>query len=102
MVEKDPALLGGLGTSEAIEDLEKLKSDIVEQLRDADVKFPIKDKTDLANIYPKGTRMSCYYKGKEVSIHELIPNIDDRMFPLESAGDTATALVSSCQLNVEK
>jgi hypothetical protein len=102
MVEKDPSLMGSIGIPESIEELEKLKSDIVEQLRAADVKFPIRDKADLASIYPRGTQKSCYYMGKKVSIPELIPNIDDRVFPLENAGDAATALVSSCQLNVEK
>jgi hypothetical protein len=100
MAEKEPSLMGSLGTPEDIEELEKLKSEIVEQLRAADVKFPIKSKGDLAKIYPKGTRKACLYKGREVSIHDLIPMIDDRVFPLENAGDTATALVSSCQLNV--
>jgi len=85
-----------------IEALDRLKSDIVEQLRAAGVKFPIKTKADLADIYPKGTQKSCMYKGREVSLHDLIDNIDDRAFPLENAGDTATALVSSCQMNVVK
>ncbi len=101
MAERSTTMLGEEPSSRDIEELDKLKTDIVEQLREADVKFPIKDKADLANIYPKGTRKSCSYRGKDVSIHELIPMIDDRMFPLENAGDTATALVSSCQLNVK-
>jgi hypothetical protein len=101
MAERSTTMLGEEPSPRDIEELDKLKTDIVEQLRAADVKFPIKDKTDLANIYPKGTRKSCQFKGKEVSIHDLIPMIDERMFPLENAGDTAMALVSSCQLNVK-
>jgi len=101
MAEKDPSLMGSLGTPEDIEEMERLKSNIVEQLNDADVRFPIKSKADLANIYPKGTPKSCKYKGREVSIHDLIPKIDERAFPLRNAGDTATALVSSCQLNIK-
>ena len=95
-------MMGEEPSPQDIEALDKLKMDIVEQLRAADVKFPIKSKDELADIYPKGTRKSCVYKGQEVSIHEMIKNIDDRAFPLQSAGDTATALVSSCQLNVIK
>jgi len=98
MVEKSTTMLGEEPSPEEIEELEKLKVDIVEQLRAADIKFPIKNKAELERIYPKGTRKSCTYKGKEVSIHDLIPLIDDRVFPLENAGDTATALVSSCQV----
>lgn len=101
MVEKSTTLMGEEPSPGDIEELEKLKVDIVEQLRAADVRFPIKDKSELSSIYPKGTRKSCVYKGKDVSIHDLIPMIDDRVFPLENAGDTAIALVSSCQLNVK-
>ncbi len=101
MVEKSTTLLGEEPSSSEIEELERLKVDIVEQLRAADVRFPIKSKADLERIYPKGTRKSCTYKDKDVSIHDLIPLIDDRAFPLENAGDTATALVSSCQLNIK-
>ena len=97
-----PGILGSLGAPKDIEELDQLKSDIVEQLRAADVRFPIKTKEDLANIYPKGTPKSCVYKGMEVSLHDLIKNIDERVFPLENAGDTATALVSSCQMNIIK
>jgi hypothetical protein len=98
MVEKSTTMLGEEPAPEDIEELERLKVDIVEQLRAADVKFPIKNKVELERIYPKGTRKSCKYKGKELSIHDMIPLIDDRVFPLENAGDTATALVSSCQI----
>lgn len=91
-------IMGEEPSPEDIAALDNLKIDIVEQLRAADVKFPIKSKDDLAKIYPRGTRKSCTFKGKEISIHDLIPLIDDRVFPLENAGDTATALVSSCQL----
>jgi hypothetical protein len=102
MVEKSTTLLGEEPSADDIAALDELKIAIVEQLRAADVKFPIKDKDELANIYPKGARKSCNYKGQDVSIHDLIKFIDDRVFPLENAGDTATALVSSCQLNVVK
>ncbi|AFD00242.1 Uncharacterized protein conserved in archaea [Methanocella conradii HZ254] len=98
MVEKSTMIMGEEPSPEDIAELDNLKIQIVEQLRAADVKFPIRNKDELARVYPKGTRMSCTYKGKQISIHDLIPLIDDRVFPLENAGDTATALVSSCQL----
>jgi len=98
MVEKSTTMMGEEPSPEEIEELEKLKVDIVEQLRAADVKFPIKNKAELERIYPRGIRKSCMYKGKEMSLHDLIPLIDDRAFPLENAGDAAIALISSCQL----
>ena len=98
MVEKGTMIMGEEPSPEDIATLDNLKIKIVEELSAADVKFPIKNKAELEKIYPKGTRKTCVYKGKEMSIHDLIPNIDDRAFPLLNAGDTAMALVSSCQL----
>ncbi len=102
MAEKSTTIMGEEPSDKEIEEIDRLKVDIVNQLREADVKFPINTKADLAKIYPKGTRKSCTYKGREVSLHDLIQFIDDRAFPLENAGDTATALVSSCQMNIVK
>lgn len=98
MVEKSSILYGEEPSPRDIEELDTMKVAIVEQLRAADVKFPIKTKDDLARIYPKGTQKSCMYRGKEVSIHDLIPLIDDSYFPLKNAGDTAAALTSTCSL----
>jgi hypothetical protein len=98
MVEKSTMLLGEEPSPKDIEDIEKLKVDIVGQLRAAGVQFPIKNKMDLEKIYPKGTRKSCKFRGKEESIHDLIKHIDDGVFPIENAGDAAIALVSCCQL----
>lgn len=98
MVEKSTIILGEEPSSKDLEEIESLKIDIVEQLREADVKFPVKNKDQLARIYPKGTRKSCVFRGKEVSIHDLIPLIDNSYFPIENAGDAATALTSACLL----
>jgi hypothetical protein len=99
MAEKSTIMMGEEPSPKDIEELDALKIAIVEQLREADVRFPIKTKDDLARIYPKGTQKSCMYRGKEVSIHDLIPMIDNSFFPLENAGDTATALTSACSLS---
>jgi hypothetical protein len=99
MVEKSTMMLGEEPSPRDIEDIERLKVDIVEQLRAAGVQFPIKNKLELEKIYPKGTRKACMFRGKEESIHDLIKHIDDRVFPIKNAGDAAIALVSSCQLN---
>lgn len=98
MAEKSSIMLGEEPSPRDIEEIDAMKVAIVEQLREAEVKFPIKTKDDLARIYPKGTRKSCSYKGKDISIHELIPMIDQSFFPIESAGDAAAALTSVCAL----
>jgi hypothetical protein len=99
MAEKSSVILGEEPAPKEIEDIEALKIAIVEQLRDADVQFPIKNKGQLANIYPKGTRKSCIYKGKTVSLHDLIPMLDEKDFPINSAGDAAGVLLSKCDLD---
>ena len=98
MVEKGTVILGEEPAPREIEEIDELKIAIVEQLRDAQVQFPIKDKAQLSNIYPRGTRKSCIFRGKVVSLHDLIPLLDNSDFPINSAGDAATVLLSKCDL----
>ena len=95
LAEKSSIMLGEEPSPRDIEELDAMKVAIVEQLREADVKFPIKTKDDLARIYPKGTRKSCTYRKRRFD-HDLIPMIDQSYFPIESAGDAAAALTSVC------
>ena len=85
MAEKSSTILGEEPAPEEIENMEALKIAIVEQLKEADVKFPIKNKGELSAIYPKGTRKSCKYKGKTISLHDIIPQLDAGDFPINSA-----------------
>lgn len=97
MSERSTTLMGEEPAPKRIEDIEVLKSTIVEQMTACGIKFPIRTREELSNIYPKGTPLMCMYKGKETSIHDLISKIDSRVFPIKSAGDAAAALVSMCQ-----
>ena len=45
--------------------------EIVEMLKDAAVKFPVKDKNELTNLFPPGTKMACRVGGKETHFDEL-------------------------------
>jgi len=100
MAERSTTMLGEEPAPKDIESMDALKVAIVEQLRDADVQFPIKSKGQLANIYPKGTRKACLYKGKEVSLHDMIPMLEEKDFPINSAGDAAIVLLGKCDLDV--
>jgi hypothetical protein len=102
MADEKDILLGSLGSPLDIQDIDALKSAIVEQLIAAKVPFPIKDKRQLEDIYPRGTPKSCKFRGREISIHDLIPLLNDADFPLETPGDAAIALTSRCELNVVK
>ncbi len=95
-------MLGEEPAPKNIEDMDALKAAIVEQLTDAKVQFPIKNKGQLADIYPKGTRKACLYRGREVSLHDMIPMLDERDFPINSAGDAATVLLGKCDLDVAR
>ncbi|MCD1295656.1 hypothetical protein CUJ83_11675 [Methanocella sp. CWC-04] len=98
MVEKS-AMIGREPHAPAeLEEIEDLKIRIVNQLRDAEVQFPIRNKDELKGIYPKGTPHTCMFKGKEISIHEFIDMLDDSDFPVKNAGDAATLLTSKCMV----
>ena len=75
-----------------------MKKNITEQMKSCGVAFPIRSKKDLANIYPYGTPMKCRVGGIEKSIHDIIKDLDDRNFPINSAGDVATLLTSKCDV----
>ncbi|WP_424359867.1 MTH865 family protein [Methanocella sp. MCL-LM] len=97
MVE-DPSILGApSGTPENIREMDTMKANIVDQLIACGVKFPIENKKQLMDIYPYGTPIKCRYQGKETSIHDLIPRIDDSIFPIKTPGDAAAALLSQCE-----
>lgn len=94
MVEK-----GAIMTREETEqDVKDLRDFIAYQLRDAKVDFPIKSKDELSRIYPKGTPQSCSFRGRTVSIHDIIPTLEDSNFPIRSADEAADLLTSRCSV----
>jgi hypothetical protein len=54
-------------------------------LKDAAVKFPVKDKNELTNLFPPGTKMACRVGGKETHFDELAETLDTDDFPLETS-----------------
>ncbi len=83
-------------TQDAITEIEDLKVEIVGMLKDAAVKFPVKDKNELANLFPPGTRMACRVGGKETHFDELAETLDTDDFPLEDASAVASKILSGC------
>lgn len=85
-------------TQGAIGEIEELKMEIVEMLKDAAVKFPVKNKNELANLFPPGTKMACRVGGKETHFDELAGALDTNDFPLEDASAVASKILSRCSL----
>jgi hypothetical protein len=85
-------------TQDTIGEIEELKVEIVEMLKDAAVKFPVKDKNELKNLFPPGTKMACRVGGKETHFDELAETLDTDDFPLKSASAVASKILSRCSL----
>jgi len=85
-------------TQGAIGEIEELKVEIVEMLKDAAVKFPVKNKDELKNLFPPGTKMACRVGGKETHFDELAETLDTDDFPLEDASAVASAILSRCSI----
>ncbi len=85
-------------TQDAIGEIEELKIEIVEMLKDAAVKFPVKNKNELKNLFPPGTRMVCRVGGKETHFDELAETLDTDDFPLEDASAVASKILSRCSI----
>jgi hypothetical protein len=101
MSERESTTLLGApsGTPEGIADIDAMKAKIVELLEGCSIQFPIKNKREFADIFPFGTPIKCNYKGKATSIHDIIRDMSDGDFPINSAGDAATILVGRCDVS---
>jgi hypothetical protein len=82
----------------AIKELESMKIAIVSSMEGAKVKFPIKNKDELLKVFPKPTPMGCSYKGKKLTMYDLIQNLAPADFPIKSAGDAAALLTGRCPM----
>ncbi len=82
----------------SIKELEMMKVEIVTQLNGAGVKFPITSKEQLKKIFPKPTPMGCQYKGKVMTMSDLIEHLNPGDFPINNAGDVATILTTRCYI----
>jgi hypothetical protein len=98
MAERGTLIGGEEPIQQNIEDVDQMKSTIVRQLTECGVKFPISSKRELADIYPFGTPLKCSYKGKETSIHDIVRDLNDSDFPINTPGDAATLLTSRCEI----
>ncbi|MEA1905339.1 MAG: MTH865 family protein [Euryarchaeota archaeon] len=85
-------------TQGAIGEIEELKMEIVEMLKDAAVKFPVKNKSELKNLFPPGTKMACRVGGKETHFDELAETLNTDDFPLEDASAVASKILSRCSI----
>jgi hypothetical protein len=98
MAEKGTQLGEEQSMPKNIDDIDDMKRTITEQMTSCGVAFPIRTKNDLANIYPFGTPMKCRVGVIEKSIHDIIKDLGDRDFPINSVGDAATLLTSKCDI----
>ena len=80
----------------AIKELDMMKVTIVSQMQGAGVKFPIKNKEDLLKVFPKATPMGCSFRGKTMTMYDLIMHLNDSDFPIKNAGDAAALLTTRC------
>jgi hypothetical protein len=84
--------------AKGIKELDMMKVQIVEMMAGAGVKFPIRNGEDLLKVFPKSTPLGCSYKGKTMTMYDLIQHLDKSDFPIKSAGDLATLLTTRCFL----
>ena len=95
---EEPKLTHEDATQSAIDEIEELKMEIVEMLKDAAVKFPVKNANELKNLFPPGTKMACRVGGKETHFDELAETLATDDFPLEDAPAVASKILSRCSI----
>jgi hypothetical protein len=82
--------------AQGIKELDMMKLKIVEMVDGAAVKFPINNAEELLKVFPKSTPMGCSYKGKTMTMYDLVQHLDKSDFPIKNAGDLATLLTTRC------
>jgi hypothetical protein len=82
--------------SREIKDLEMLKMEIVSLLNGKNIKFPVKSKYELVQVFPPDALCGCKYKGRMLTMNELVMLLSDGDFPLATAGDVAIVMTSRC------
>ncbi|MGZ4934390.1 MAG: MTH865 family protein, partial [Halobacteriota archaeon] len=99
MVEEPPKkIIADYGIDPALAEVDKFKTEIVEELRKAKVPFPIKTREQLMTVFPKGVYMQCTMKGQKIELHEHISKMRTSDFPIQNAGDVADKLASFCTM----
>jgi hypothetical protein len=86
------------GIDPALSEIQNFKAEIVFELKKAQVVFPIKSREHLMNVFPKGMIMQCSMKGQKIELHDYISKMKADEFPINSAGDVADKLASSCTM----
>jgi|AGTN01.1.fsa_nt_gi Uncharacterized protein conserved in archaea len=86
------------GIPEGIKEIDEMKAKIVDQLVSCGVRFPIRNRSELAEIYPMGTPIKCRYQGRDTSIHDIIKDLKDSDFPIKTPGDAASLLTGQCEV----
>ena len=89
--------------SEATEvrELDRVKSSSLEALKNMGVKFPIKTKKEFIDAITDDRPAACVYRGKEISLKELVESLMDSDFPIRSAASAATLLAAACPIRIE-
>jgi hypothetical protein len=82
-----------------IHELERVKSDAVEKLEKIGLSFPIGSRRDFLNAVRTDKPTYCSYRGKRISLKELIAYLSDEDFPLNSLAEAATMLAAACPIH---
>ena len=100
MAEQPPkkAVFEDYGIDPALSEIQNFKTEIVYELKKAEVPFPINSREQLMTVFPKGWTMQCTMKGQKVELHEHISKMKADDFPIRTAGDVADKLASFCTM----
>jgi hypothetical protein len=86
------------GIDPALSEIQNFKAEIVFELKKARVPFPITSREQLMTVFPKGRFMQCSMKGQKIDLNEYIAKMKADEFPINTAGDVADKVASSCTL----
>lgn len=89
--------------SEATEvrEQERVKSDALEAFRDIGIRFPVASKGEFLKAIRKDRPTACHYRGRTLTLRELVGSLRDSDFPIKSPAEAAVMLAAACPIRIE-
>ncbi len=84
-----------------VRELERVKSFTLEIFKNIGMKFPINSKQEFLDAIPEDRPTPCNYRGRNITLKELIGSLMDSDFPLHSVSEAANALAAACPVFAE-
>jgi len=80
---------------------ERVKSEALAAIESMGIRFPINSRREFLDAIPGDQPIACHYRGRDISLKELIGSLMDDDFPIKSPVEAANAMARACPIVVD-